>query len=240
MKLAAFALIAFFAAMPGCEEQRGPESGDGTSGVSVLEAPETIDLGDAARNVAIEFDIPVRNTSVFQSMRVSRVATSCGCTSATIDSDVIPPGGATTVHGVIQTAELASGQQVRVAIVGDSGVLSTSRVFIRSVDPLNPLEAIFSDGDMVIPVHALYDPDEYDWAAYRFRDDVRLPVRIEHDSERSATLHIQHAPDEGPVAVVFHRHGVHEMDQMSQIIDPDASPKVGDGGSLDAAVQSSR
>ena len=61
--------------------------------------PETseFDLGDVVNGVIMEKDLTVRNTGKAD-LVVDTVTTTCGCTTASLDSMTIPAGESSTLH----------------------------------------------------------------------------------------------------------------------------------------------
>ena len=83
-------------------------------------------LGNVTKE-GFNYTFTVRNTGKAP-LRIYRVSTSCGCTSAAIDSELIPPGAETGLHVAFNPKimeEVVKGKVLRI-------------VFIRSNDPENP------------------------------------------------------------------------------------------------------
>ncbi|MCJ7700673.1 MAG: DUF1573 domain-containing protein [Anaerolineales bacterium] len=78
------ALAALLAACSGSQPQINPETSE-------------FDFGDVVNGVIMEKDLTVRNTGKAD-LVVDMVTTTCGCTTANLDSMTIPAGESTTLH----------------------------------------------------------------------------------------------------------------------------------------------
>lgn len=59
--------------------------------------PSTFDWGEVSNDHPVTRSFAVRNTGG-QPLEISGLSTSCGCTTAEIDQERVPPGEATTLH----------------------------------------------------------------------------------------------------------------------------------------------
>lgn len=89
--------------------------------------PAFMDLGDVTEE-GFNYTFTVRNTGS-KDLVIDRVSTSCGCTSATIDSERIMPGGETGLR-VTFNPKLMVNEEIK-------GKVSRI-IFIRSNDPEKP------------------------------------------------------------------------------------------------------
>jgi hypothetical protein len=78
------ALTALLAACSGSQPQINPETSE-------------FDFGDVVNGVIMEKDLTVRNTGKAD-LVVDMVTTTCGCTTANLDSMTIPGGESATLH----------------------------------------------------------------------------------------------------------------------------------------------
>lgn len=105
---------------------------------SDIDVVETSDLGTVPKGELAKVEVPVRNLGNAP-LKVEAIATSCGCTTATLSSMTIPPGGEATLH-----VEYDSN-----AHEADMGAIARS-VFISSNDP--------DEGDKQIQINVMVQP----------------------------------------------------------------------------------
>jgi len=96
------------------------------------------DFGDIQQGTVATLDIPVRNTGTAD-LRIEAVVTSCGCTTATLHPQVIPPGGEGTL-----SVRYDSG------LHPDKGMIRRE-VYIASNDPDEPEVTVVLTANVVVP-----------------------------------------------------------------------------------------
>ena len=114
-------VLGYFRAVPGAEN-------GSTGGPRIEILPQNFDFGDIQYGQIVEQDFLVKNAGN-EILEIKKVATSCGCTTAKIDKEMIAPG-----------------ESVRLNVGYDSGAMGSSHgkgrqeriVYIKSNDPLNP------------------------------------------------------------------------------------------------------
>jgi len=104
--------------------------GGGSSPPRIVVDPTSQDLGEVPQK-PLELTYTVRNEGG-SPLRIGKVSTSCGCTTATVERDTIPPGESTELRVVFDPVEHnLYGKLLRI-------------VYLRSNDPTNPeVEAEF-------------------------------------------------------------------------------------------------
>lgn len=167
----------------------------------LLEAPPLVDAGVVARGADALFSFPISNPTS-EEVDVTRVATTCGCTSANIDVNTLAPGQQGLVNGFLGAPEVASGFQVRVALVRGEEQLSSTYVKVRSVDPFPSQINKASVGEIVLSFHEVYDPSLYEWKVYARRNDSVLPSAVE-STDAGEVLRIQAPPLDSDIVVIF-------------------------------------
>lgn len=114
-------VLGYFKAVPGAE--------NGSALASRIEIlPQSFDFGDIQYGQIVEQDFLVKNAGN-EILEIKKVATSCGCTTAKIDKEMIAPG-----------------ESVRLNVRYDSGAMGSSHgkgrqeriIYIKSNDSLNP------------------------------------------------------------------------------------------------------
>lgn len=109
--------VGYLRAMPGQNSTDGPR---------IQIEPTSFDFGEVSSGQVVEHRFAVKNIGN-ASLEISRVSTSCGCTSAAVDKE-----------------ELAPGEEVALLVTYDSGLMKHEKgkverfVYVRSNDPLSP------------------------------------------------------------------------------------------------------
>lgn len=103
-------------------------------------AATQLELGDVANGIVVERDVVVQNTGA-EALVVEGVATSCGCTQATIEPMLIPPGGQGVLHITFDSG--AHGPELRGELV--------RQVFITTNDPKQPNSMVELLANIVAP-----------------------------------------------------------------------------------------
>lgn len=115
----------YFKSVPGLKE--------GISNVPQIEiTPKDFDFGGANYGQVLEYDFKLKNLGKAV-LEITRVATSCACTSAKVALEKINPGQEADLHVTYDTGAMSGshgrGQQERI-------------IYVRSNDPLNPQEEV--------------------------------------------------------------------------------------------------
>lgn len=103
-------------------------------------AATQLELGDVANGIVVERDVVVQNTGD-EALVVEGVATSCGCTQATVEPMSIPPGGQGVLHITFDSG--AHGPELRGELV--------RQVFITTNDPKQPNSVVELLANIVAP-----------------------------------------------------------------------------------------
>lgn len=115
--LALLAVVGYLRAMPSQNSVDGPR---------IQVEPTTFDFGRVETGRVVEHRFAVENIGS-KVLEITRVSTSCGCTSAEVDKE-----------------KLAPGEKAELLVTYDSGLMKHEKgkierfVYIRSNDPLNP------------------------------------------------------------------------------------------------------
>ncbi len=96
------------------------------------------DFGVIEQGTVASLDVPVRNVGT-EDLRIEAVSTSCGCTTATVEPEVIPPGGEGTLR-----IRYNSG------LHPDSGPIRRD-IFIASNDPDEPEVVVVITAEVKAP-----------------------------------------------------------------------------------------
>lgn len=121
--VAVIGLIAYgyFRAVPGVENQSvdRPE---------IIIIPASFDFGDVAYGDLAEYTFKVKNLGK-KTLEINKIATSCGCTTAEVEKEILNPGEETNLFVKYNTGLMsgahAKGEQERI-------------IYIKSNDPLTP------------------------------------------------------------------------------------------------------
>jgi hypothetical protein len=97
------------------------------SGAPQIEiTPLNMDLGDVTKD-GFNYTFTVRNTGK-KTLEIDKVSTSCGCTLASIESNVIMPGESTGLHVTFNPKLMEEEVKGKISRI----------IFIKSSDPENP------------------------------------------------------------------------------------------------------
>lgn len=111
-----------------------------TSQPQIMLAVTQLELGDVTNGVIVEREVVVQNTGA-EALVIEGVATSCGCTQASIEPMSIPPGGQGALHITFDSG--AHGPELRGELI--------RQVFIASNDPDQPTSAVELSANIVAP-----------------------------------------------------------------------------------------
>ncbi len=100
-----------------------------------------INLGDVVNGEIITRDVTVQNTGEAE-LVIEAISTSCGCTQATLEPMIIPPGGNGTLHIAFDSG--AHGPELTGALI--------RQVFINTNDPRQPETVIEVAAHILPPV----------------------------------------------------------------------------------------
>lgn len=100
------------------------------------------DFGAVESGREIRHSFTLKNTGA-RPLKIAGIRPDCGCTTAKPASEVIPPGGETTIEAVLSLKGLRGRQQKRIAI--------------HSNDPQNPIFVLSIEGEAVVAVEV--EPD---------------------------------------------------------------------------------
>ena len=111
----------YFKATPGIENptEKHPQ-------IEII--PKSFDFGEIEYGEVVEYTFKVKNLGE-EILEIKRVATSCGCTTAEVEKEIINPGEETNLFVEYDTGAM-SGPHGR----GDQERI----IYVRSNDPVNP------------------------------------------------------------------------------------------------------
>lgn len=119
--IAGIAISGYFKAIPGVENQGG-------SLPQIEITPKSFDFGEINYGEIVEYSFKVKNLGD-ENLEIKRVATSCACTTAEIEKEVLSPG-----------------EEVELLVTYDTGAMSGAHakgeqeriIYLKSNDPVNP------------------------------------------------------------------------------------------------------
>lgn len=119
--IAGIAISGYFKAIPGVENQGG-------SLPQIEITPKSFDFGEINYGEIVEYSFKVKNLGD-GILEIKRVATSCACTTAEIEKEVLSPG-----------------EEVELLVTYDTGAMSGAHakgeqeriIYLKSNDPVNP------------------------------------------------------------------------------------------------------
>ncbi|HEB01458.1 MAG TPA: DUF1573 domain-containing protein [Candidatus Portnoybacteria bacterium] len=115
------AVYGYFKAVPRTENQTGDQP-------QIEISPEYFDFGEIEFGQIVEYNFRVKNTGK-EVLKIKKIATSCGCTTAKIDKKKISPGEEVDLRVVYNTAAMGGahgrGKQERI-------------IYLKSNDSTNP------------------------------------------------------------------------------------------------------
>jgi hypothetical protein len=101
MKALVLALAAAFLSYPALAEDDAAKA-ERTSGPRLRVEPASFDFGKAAPHKTLRKEFSIRNFGN-QDLVIESVSTTCGCTAALMDSQVVKPGGTTPLRVTLET-----------------------------------------------------------------------------------------------------------------------------------------
>jgi len=117
----AFAIYGYLNAIPGIEDSAEEYP-------KIEAAPESFDFGEIDYGQIAEHTFKIKNSGN-EVLEIKRIATSCACTSAEIEKEILNPGEETNLFVKYDTGLMtgahAKGNQERI-------------IYIKSNDPINP------------------------------------------------------------------------------------------------------
>ncbi|MFH0906867.1 MAG: DUF1573 domain-containing protein [bacterium] len=117
----AFSIYGYFSAVPGVEDNEEDQP-------KIEINPQTFDFGEVEYGQILEYTFKIKNLSN-QILEISKVTTSCGCTTAQISQEKINPQEEIELKVIYDTGAMggthAKGDQERI-------------IYIKSNDPINP------------------------------------------------------------------------------------------------------
>lgn len=118
------AVYGFFKAVP-------KEDNEGI-GPRINISPQSFDFGEVDYGETVEHIFKVKNLGN-ESLKINRISTSCGCTSAKIDKEEISPGEEAELKVVYETTKMSGGHAK-----GDQERI----IYIKSSDSTKPQEEV--------------------------------------------------------------------------------------------------
>lgn len=149
-----------------------------------LDAPSTLDFGEAACGAAVPFTIVLRNDGDIDA-RISTISASCSCTSLPGGPVSVPSGEAAEISGILHTNRMQTMPTTGSTVSFHSPGGRSLAVKLRVSHPA-PIRddgvAWATNGDLILPVHPAYRSRIVDVFVYPHGRDEVLRLELNADS----------------------------------------------------------